>query len=435
MISKNLCGYHSIMSYPRSWSYLALNRLPISQQRVKVLPSTPTQAAPGDTIAWQLPSNTMVDLRSIALNGTLTTTGTGGTSAIPFVEALIESLAVEINGQVISSGHAFYSQIWKLSADMLLTDRVSLRKILQLQQDPSGAPATAAQTGVPFSIVQFLGFLGTSTCSVIDTSILGNVRILLRLSSAAVLANSAGVTATTYSLANLNATMNVIDVLDGGVYGQLLQRRLAESPLQISWSDYVAVQGSVGGLSQTTRFSVATQSLDALHATVLPSDYATVAASSADANCGSSHYFSRGTVPLGGTVAGSGSSIASMHFTLNAQLYPGFGPATIPEAFTQSLMAWSETQTTLGFCHPKLTSLDAYVGNLFFHSVRFNALPSVGEQAIISGINTVGNTVLSSWTTTQGSGTNNGQQVMPLLFLEHTRTMNISAGRQLSVIA
>lgn len=423
------------MSYPKAWSYIAQNRLPISKQRVKLLPSTPVTANPGDTVAFQLPSNTMVDLKSLSINGYLTTATTAGFAVVPFAEAIIEALGIEINGQVISANHAFYNQIFKLSADLMLGDRISLRKILQLQQDPATIAApTVNQGAVPFAITNFLGFLGTSSCSVIDTSAIGNVRILMRLASPAILAQSSACTGPSYSLVTgtsggaLNATVDVVDVLDSGTYGQLLQRRLSESPLQINWTDYVAIQGGLSSATQATRFSVATQSLDAIHATFLPSDYNVQTGGTVDAYAGSSHYFSRGTNANGGTP--SLLTLTNSFFTFNAQNYPAFGPALPEEAFLQSMLAWSETQTTLGVCHPKLTTLANWVGSLFFHSLRFNVLPSLGETPLLSGINTTGNTVLSSWTT-NGSGTN----VLPLIFLEHTRTMSISAGRQISIIA
>ena len=415
------------MSYPKSWSWIAAQRLPVSKMRVKLQPSTPLTAAPFDTTAYTLPANVLLNLRSIAFHGKVTTTTTAGFAVVPFAEALIDSLAIEIGGQLVSSGHPMYNFLFKMLAlDFQLQDRASMRQVLQLQQTGANLVSPVAnQNGADFAIYNHLGFLGTSSVGLLDTSLVPQVRILIRWAPAAVLATNAASTGRNYSLKDLYMTCETVEVLDGNTYQQLLQKRVASAPLTLTWTDYQLQQSGIvtAALDQTARFTCAANSLDCVHSTFVHGD-ANTKADGTFSTKGYSYYFERG--------AGATGAIASAQYSINSTQSPSFRP-TLPDVWVQTMDALSEINTTLGQVAPGLASIDDFHNSYFLHSLRFNVPAALGEQQTLSGINTVGSTVASSWQTFGTAVAAPAGGLIPLVILEHSRILSISPGKQIAV--
>jgi hypothetical protein len=223
------------MSYPKSMQFAVSRLSGFSKQGVKLRPMSQQSASPGDVIVYELPANTVIDLRTLSLFALGTTTATGGTSpSVVFpkhIETLIDSIQVEINGTLVDSGFLGYNQLHKLYMDYLAgIDKNSTMRSLLQQGDLTalGHTTTAVTAGgttlppvlasamvtgrthtnLPIVFNSFLGFL-SAKCPIIDTSILGQVRVLVKLAPASVLLVSGAPTSFNYSLSSMFATIDM----------------------------------------------------------------------------------------------------------------------------------------------------------------------------------------------------------------------------------
>jgi hypothetical protein len=138
----------------------------------------------------------MVDLSTLSMCFTGSTITTAGIAAFPRnIENIIERLEVECNGQIIAEGLAGYNHLYTWNSIVDTTfgqDVCNRRKILQ-----NGANSTipgANTTGLQFVIQNWLGFLGSVSPNVIDTSLIGNVRLRITLTTSQILVGNAAMT-------------------------------------------------------------------------------------------------------------------------------------------------------------------------------------------------------------------------------------------------
>jgi hypothetical protein len=241
----------------------AVSRLSgFAKQSTKLRPMSQATAVPGDTIVFELPSNTIIDLRTFTVMALGTTTVVGGTTpSIVFpkhIETLIDSISVEINGALVDSGFLGYNQLHKLYMDYLAgVDKNNTMRCLLQQGDlttlghttvtNAGLPtqafaqvASRTHTNMPICFNSFLGFL-SAKCPIIDTSILGQVRVLVRLSPASVCVVSGAPSSFTYQLSSLFSTIDIISMNDG-IYYDMIQQRLQQAPLEIMFDRYYTFQ-------------------------------------------------------------------------------------------------------------------------------------------------------------------------------------------------
>ena len=134
-------------------------------------------------------------------------------------------MEVEINGQLISPGCAYYGQLFQTITDTTFGEDVTNRRsLLQNSLNVTTAPLVNQGTAlapIPFTIVNWLNFLGSACPSVLDTNLLGNVRLRITLASANVLVSSTvAVTGANYNLTNMFFSVDCIS-LDDGVYYSL----------------------------------------------------------------------------------------------------------------------------------------------------------------------------------------------------------------------
>jgi hypothetical protein len=204
------------MSYPKSMM-MAVSRLSgYSKNGVKLRPMSQETAKAGDVVVFELPTNTVVDLRTFSI----LCSGTAGTAVAPnvirfpkHIECLIESVQVEINGTLIDTGFLRYNHLHKIYMDYFCgADKANTLR--NLMQKGLGNAVDGADTNLPLCFNTFLGFM-SAKCPVIDTSIMGQVRVLVRLASNDVLISAGTPTNSEYSLTKIFATIDVISVNDG----------------------------------------------------------------------------------------------------------------------------------------------------------------------------------------------------------------------------
>lgn len=411
-----------------------------SKQTTKMRPMSQDSANPGDVMVFELPPNTLVDLRTFSVPSLGSTTCSGGTApscVFPkHIETLIDSIQIEINGTLVDSGFIGYYQLHKLYMDYLAgVDKNSTMRSLLQQGDlttlgfTSGAVGSSAlaisttQTNTPIVFNSFLGFL-SAKCPIIDTSILGQVRVLIKLAPASVLliGGTAVPTSYTYQLTKLFATIDVISMGDG-MYYDMIQQRLQQAPIEVMFDRYFVFQNGRVGSAQTCRWAVNTQSLDWVIGTLFHDD-SRANPSLIDPITNTSRTFKR-----------TGTEVNESRFFYNGIPYPAYAPSTTDGTILlNTLQNLNVIQDLVGGADPALNSYDRWKASFFAHVHRFNHLPSSDDDnRLISGLNTQGQNSQGTWDTTATAGAT--AFYYPQVWAKCTSTLEIGPNRSFQVRA
>lgn len=435
------------MSYPKSMQFAVSRLSGFSKQGVKLRPMSQQSATPGDVVVFELPANTIIDLRTFSIFALGTTTATAGTApTVVFpkhVETLIDSIQCEVNGTLIDSGFLGYNQLHKLYMDYLAgIDKNSTMRALMQQGDltalghttvaNAGSPTQAfanvvgrTHTNLPIVFNSFLGFL-SAKCPIIDTSILGQVRVLVKLAPASVLlvGGTVAPTAFNYSLSSIFSTVDVISMNDG-MYYDMIQQRLAQAPLEIMYDKYYVFQNGLTAPAQSTRWAVSSQSVDWVMGTFFDTTSRGATSTDLDTQANTSKTFKR-----------NGIDIYESVFTFNGIQYPNYVPQ-VPEGtvLVNTLQNLNVIQDLIGGCDPAMNDFARWRSSFFAHVHRFNHLPSGDDDnRLISGINSMGQNAQGEWRTTATTNpAPTGAQFYPQVWVKTTATLEIGAGRTLQV--
>jgi len=451
---------YTMARFPDNLNYVAQSLAGWSVNNVKLTPSTLTTANAQDVTILTIPENSLVDLNTFSIAGDLVgfTSGSGHSNHCVFprnIESMIDLVTVEINGQTVDGSLIGYNHWAKVRSDFVGQNAKTARSVLGMAKDynkdgaafstatgadtttstlarvgyTSGAtntntigvtgttataisdPRSSSQNAHPFAITNWHGFLGNG--HIIDTSILGTVRVLIRwVSNNAVM--GAG---SSYQIQNLRAYVNVCDVSDG-LYYNSLQQILANGVLTLPFKRYVSFGGPAVQGSSAVRFSISTQSLDAVYAMLLPATTDKTPATTANAVA---PYFKRST----GTLT---NGVAFAQFDVNSCSYPQYQVTPMD--------AWYLLQNTLGVTSSDMLGAvdqlnpSTWVNDLCLWSFRFNHSP--GVSAPKSGLDSRGLSLSAVCNfTCNGSGPN----ALPFIVCESSAYLQIGAYRSLSVVA
>jgi hypothetical protein len=351
---------HISQGFPRSLAYFAQRLSNVSSNTRQLIALGNESAAPNDTVSFNLPEGAIVDLRTLQLKlvGCSTNSSTNaGTSFATFpkhIETLIDQITVTVNGQVISQTPNMYGQIFKTLADFGFgRDKAPLRAAAQGQRMGNYADEAAelakGNPAVPgfvnnynYIISNWLGFLGSAAPPLLFLGALGQVRIDIRFAPASVLyAGGTGAPTPTYSINRCYMTLRTLDL--DSLYYDLLAKRMADAPLEIPFTNYIATTGNVGSVNQTVRLNVSSGCVDMALATFLRSDYANntaaVALGNLAPNARTSWYYQRGA---GMTPATFGTGQFSVNNTRRRHWMSSAKYSTIWEAW----MRWADTTST-----------------------------------------------------------------------------------------
>ena len=230
---------------PRALKYY-LNRMTnFSTQKVRITPFSSQTFNPNDQIIIQFPSNSLVRLDTLSLYGNITTTGTT-VSPPRHIETIIEQVYFDINGVSVQPGFTSYGNLWKALADFQgLEDRLPLRSILNNHNTPTSLSGFTNLAEQPFAISQWLGILGSYPV-VLDTSVLGDCRAVIRIAPATCLGTTATSATASYKLDTVYASFENI-ALEDQVFYSILARRLASGiPLEVPFDNYYTIMGGSG---------------------------------------------------------------------------------------------------------------------------------------------------------------------------------------------
>eukprot|EP01046_Picozoa_sp_COSAG06_P064953 COSAG06_NODE_15738_length_1048_cov_144.984194_1_plen_270_part_10 len=241
----------------------------------------------GDVIQVDLPTNSIVDLSSLAWSfkntiSVSTAIGAGNQQHdLPIqAESIINRLAIEVNGQTLVN-LTNYNVLFHALLYMSATDDYQLqRKAAQCNtqtgsaggacqriQTADGGTNNAATTTRQHVIDSWVGFLGSAKPNFIDTSLLGNVRITITLAGADMVGGNHAASINSYQLTDQYFCVDVVSIADG-VYDAMVDQMLASgAPIEIPFKNYFSFSSAQNAsMTQTTAFNVASQSVDRLWA-------------------------------------------------------------------------------------------------------------------------------------------------------------------------
>lgn len=433
-------------TYPENLSYFSNKISGWSQNTVRVTPGTLNFADPGDISIFTLPENSLVDLSTLAIcGGAVGICGATTDSWAIFprnASSFIDMLTVEINGTTIDGSLVGYNHLAKLFTDFEQENTKTQRAVLGLAQDHAGSGQLArigagAATGTgqigftsaptsanadlangtlaahPFAITNYHGFLGCS--KIIDTSLLGTVRIIIRWAPRTIMMRAANQSTAdpTYRLVDLKMYCNVCDLSDG-LYYSSMQARMETAPLVIPFKRYLSFSGPSVTSSTSLRFSVSTQSLDAVYMWLQPSTVSRNAPNDSTSFV-SNGYFNRSAI-----------GVSSFQWDINSCLYPSFSANAADAYYLLMNTLGLQTDDTVGAV-ANLTS-GTWANNLFAFSYRFSHSKSL---QFMSGLDSRGLSLNGVCNLVCPGSTN----YLPFIVAECTAHLQVGKFRSVSMVA
>lgn len=445
-------------AYPRNLSYFVKRLANYSRNTYRLQTLNTSTAGPSQIITVDLPNNALVDLSTLLWYFEGTTTSAGGQCTFPRnIETIIERVEVEVNGQLISPGCANYGHLFQIISDTTMGEDVCNRRGL-LQNGLNVDAPTANASAVPFTIVNWLGFLGSAQPTVLDTNLLGNVRVRITLATTNVLVSSAtAVTTPSYSLGNMFFSVDCISI-DDGMYYALHDQFLSKGGVyEIPFNNFYSFSQSISaGGDGSVKFSLSTQSLNQLWATFAYGGTAPNTADTPGATFTPSAVTGNGPIyiPTGST-NGAGTSrfflrssagITGFQFNINNQYVPNYRP-NANLAYQLLMNSYNLSQDVLGGINKNISSLDAWRRKYFVASCSLDHA-CASDERFLSGMNCLGSVAQCYWEYSSANLTNHfsvhtgaggvtaastSDNAVALIFAQTTCILSIGVGRQISI--
>jgi hypothetical protein len=287
----------------------------VSTSHFKVNPQTTSSVGPNNLIRFELPSNTLLNFRSIRLLFNATATG-AGVSLPNDISSLIERVSVYIGGVLVANGFNGYNTLvhgkaalqgYKCGAlahpEMVRkvnyhTGQTAVSAVIadgsgEIMTDLSGVAVTDSDGLYFFCIDNFEGFLGSIEPSIMDTGLVSTIVIEIALADATVCGSSASrnlpvlipansLTGTggfdlsgggtpTFTISNMSMQVEVLS-LATNVIDTIVEQRVAQvGYLSIPFKNYFSFSNNH---TNTTRFNVNSASWDRLWIVYRDKNYA-----------------------------------------------------------------------------------------------------------------------------------------------------------------
>jgi hypothetical protein len=432
--------------YPRNLSFLSKKLHGYSRNNFRISSLNATVASSSQIVSVDLPSNSLVDLSTLCMFFTGSTTSTGGFSCFSRnIESVIERIEVEINGNIVSTGCSFLNHLYQILYDTQCgSDAKNRRSILQNGAD--GVIPSADVKDVQYCIQTFPGFIDSLSPGVLDTSLVGNCRMRITLANSQCLISTAANTSANYTLSNIFFSVDVISI-DDGMFRQIHDKFLSSGGVyEYHFNNYLSFTSTGSSLSQSVKFSLSTQSLNRLWGTFVPGQrYAIKTINGVDGGnhffdpvSKSSSYFTRigggtdGSIITWGSGAGTAVTYTmnNWQFNCNGTYCPNWTPSA-EQAFGLLMANYGMDSSTGEGCTPALNSMGAWLSSMWCSSARFDH--GTDGTSLIAGMNTLGNQSGGYWSCQgqiSGAGAGAPSTIMGLVFAQITSSLTVGAGRQ-----
>jgi hypothetical protein len=472
-------------TFPKNLQYKILTLQGHSKTCVKLTPDR-TAVKHGESFRCKLPSNTLIDLRTLCLYAKGTCEVTSG-EAVHFprnTSSLIKTLSVYVNGTLIEridNYNILYNKLYDLECGV---DQVS-KRYLEIS-DPSVAYSVANDTtnaspniltssaatitaGRKLCVNNWLGFISSASCPCVDSNDFGVMEIEIELANESVLWASAHATAGTapapvgakWKLDDVHFTISKI-VFNDPLYYNMKASKLLSSGLQIGYQTYIASKGSVVAKSTVSvNATINTTSLDQLICCYGPeAPSITKLQLFGSNNAAASLTFAQVLTGYNRTATNavsliSGQSDPAIHHNtagdaFNQSIFfksdaTGLGTSSIEinntplapqpledyEVFNETLIALGNANLDMGAgCHQGMRSLSDFLKYYFAHIVSLENI-SKNDDFYKSGLDGKSSALNVVW---KQHYPTTGGNVVPYIFAKCTRIMQVNEGNQVSVI-
>tara|TARA_R110002049_G_scaffold2792_1_gene22653 strand:- start:1567 stop:2997 length:1431 start_codon:yes stop_codon:yes gene_type:complete len=475
------------MSYSPNLTYF-LDRLQGFSTNIFRLETNGSDTATANKIIrFSLPSNALLNMRSFSLHFNAKCNDGNGARLPAKIDSLIERVEVTAGGIQLSQGLNLYNVLRHVK-DSLLGDKTNsvcghpdiIRTISPVDgkgyvdaddlnpailSGTNGERYPSTHKQAQFTVDHWEGFLGTCEPKILDAAILPDLVISIYLADNNVLTSSAGIAldgtgasditdvgaaGATYELNNIHATIESIGLADS-VYDNMVSSMIAQKGyVEIPFKQYFSFNNTHQG---STRFSLATQSLDRVWVAFRDSAYATqkapvrvkgyklkgaftstatvadtTAAGTITQDIGKSEYLGlldtekeKYVGAYYNFVEPATSSKNTYQLQLNGAYYPQFA-ATAEEMYTIS------KNSTLGSYSEQFKSLQQYKNNYFVMCSRLN-MPESEFSRTASGLDTRSVSLNGYFNTFNTTGSPN-----VVIFCECTSTIRVGQGRMIEVL-
>jgi hypothetical protein len=475
--------------YPKSLSYMvkALSG-GFSRVNAKITPDRQTSISPSDISTFKLPSNCLIDLRTLALFAKITCTATTGTPQLPrYTSSLIERMSIIVNGvtiDIINNYNLLFNSLADLEASSI--EQMSKRapsgelydNTIRFSQATASSSAetaitaanlqnsaSAAPTNQDFSITQWLGVLGSCSTPIWDTRLMGDTFIQIQWANPYVLTFGAAATAqtlagATFSINNLFMTIDVLSFSDDTYYNTLVNK-LGNGGLMIGFYSYItsrfATTTKSGGIS--VNVNVTASSVDQIIATCTNSDASNtwkpllLYGSNADATSTSYNLYKVLADPTTfvnntGSVRSDTSGdifsnsyffkrnlsdlVGSQFFINNRSI--SYGALSPPEVYyeTQNALGYNLSDVSQGGLHSGCLSQAHFLKYYGVHIADLTVMDVKENEFFISGLDSRGTSAAITWNATFAS--TNTQTVTPYLFIRTSKVLRVGTGRSIEVM-
>ena len=391
-----------------------------SRKKIKVNTISKDSCSPGDLLQILLPEG-KIDMTTFSVGGLLTTTTTAGKATIGNVDQLIEQVMVEVGSIQLHPSFNWYSHVSTFLRD-LQGDyaKKGYNQILHLA-NTVGTDPSANLTATPFQWSKFLGFL--NDVKVLLTDRCPPIRVSFRLSQPNVLACAASTTGATFSISNLYLLVDVLKL--SPVYDEILSSKIAQSPLQVPYTNYQVIPGVQTGLTNSTRFSSTADSLERVFTTYIPTTYQNLN-QQIDSVTYSSPAFTRGSSNL---LAGY-----STRVNINGMSFPDIPSVNErAEVLLQTLQTLGEDHDVTSLPHPNINSLSNWSQHFYLSGTNFSW--NDDDSAVRKcGISALGQNLIGSVEGLGTSASNAADVVQPLVILQSKAVLEIASNRVVRVV-
>ena len=445
-------------------------------------------ATSNSIIAFDVPSNSIINLRSFKFFANVNANGTaaqGGRLPNGGLKSLIERVEVSMGGVVLSQGtnmthvlSAAKRAIMEKPEDSVLGHPEMIRATSYVNPaDTYSGTANENDANTLYCCDEWEGFLGTADPMLFDTSIAPMLRIRCYMATDNVLSsvntsvlgdadtnfadastasvntgpptNTTAVGSPSYALSNIHATIECISLADMSYENMLSSQLQAQGELDVPYKAYYSFMDTHQGSS---KFSVSASSLDRIWLAWRGDNYNTVtppitvgghkvagAFVSATAGAATSVDVGAPQYDVGGVLDTNKEKYVGRYFNFS-QPVP-FGGTTAWKAqislnsayypqFNAGIEEWyGITKNSLE--NPKNSrnmTLDQYRDNFCIQCARFN-MPNSEFSRTLSGIDTRATNLAGIVNTTSTSLNPNLS-----IFVECTEVLKIGAGRSISVV-
>ncbi len=459
---------------PANVSYFMQRLQGVSTSHFKVFPQSSDNGTSGKILRFEMPSNSLVNLRNVRLFFNAKTTGAG--ASLPNdISSLVERVAVYMGGVLVQNNFAHYNVLKHAKAAIKgsncnaalghpnIVRSVSYHDGSTLANDAAEAYDDKDDQ---FCIDNWEGLLSSIEPSIIDTGLLPQITIEITLgddticpiSDGRILPDGQGTSSNhfdkvgtnnpTFSLSAISLQVEVLGMATS-VLDQIVEQRIASvGYLSLPFKNYYTFTSTHTG---TSRFNVNSASWDRLWLAWRPTTYANKAApaiatgfkkagafvddvaaqTAADIDIG------RPTYDIGGVLGTNEEKYLSKYFQFKQVLTAADTPAyhqlqvnsasvpayrmTTPEALSMTLGAVDGAKN-------KYMSLDQYKNDYFVQVYRF-CLAEADFNRLASGLDTRSVSAMGS-VETEGIAS-----CVLTMFAETTAELRIGSGRAIEVIA